>query len=245
MAHLVSPWRSQHPYDVMWNVIGFGGQAIFGVRFLIQWLKSEQEGHSVIPIAFWYCSLIGGLIQLLLCRPSAGLAAGAGPGPAAADLCPQHLDDLSRPLRAPRPEACAFFLRGLFRGFCRRLSWRGFLRRHALAARLCPAQEIRQHQGVIVGAVMRAIEQGHLGPLEFGAERRHRRIPRQFAQIMMGEFGKAFRLVIELLAQVADWAPDPWPRDPAPPPVWSCRAARAGPPGRENRHPATADHKLA
>jgi lipid-A-disaccharide synthase-like uncharacterized protein len=47
----------QHPYDVMWNVVGFGGQAVFGVRFLIQWLKSEQEGHSVIPIAFWYCSL--------------------------------------------------------------------------------------------------------------------------------------------------------------------------------------------
>ncbi len=54
----------QHPYDVMWNVVGFGGQAVFGIRFLIQWLKSEQEGHSVIPIAFWYCSLIGALASL-------------------------------------------------------------------------------------------------------------------------------------------------------------------------------------
>ena len=51
------------PYDLLWNGIGFLGQAIFGVRFLIQWLKSEQEGHSVIPIAFWYCSLVGGMIS--------------------------------------------------------------------------------------------------------------------------------------------------------------------------------------
>ena len=54
-----------HPYDVLWNLIGFGGQAIFGVRMLIQWLKSEQEGHSVIPVTFWYCSLIGGLTLLI------------------------------------------------------------------------------------------------------------------------------------------------------------------------------------
>ena len=52
-----------HPYDTLWNAAGFLGQAIFGVRFLIQWLRSEQEGHSVIPIAFWYCSLAGGLIS--------------------------------------------------------------------------------------------------------------------------------------------------------------------------------------
>ena len=54
-----------HPYDVLWNLFGFGGQAIFGVRFLIQWLRSEKEGHSVIPLTFWYCSLVGGLISFL------------------------------------------------------------------------------------------------------------------------------------------------------------------------------------
>jgi len=51
----------QNPYDTVWTGVGFLGQAIFGVRFLIQWLRSEQEGRSVIPIAFWYCSLAGGL----------------------------------------------------------------------------------------------------------------------------------------------------------------------------------------
>ena len=55
----------QNPYDTLWTVIGFGGQALFSVRMLIQWLKSEQEGHSVIPITFWYCSLIGGLTLLI------------------------------------------------------------------------------------------------------------------------------------------------------------------------------------
>lgn len=54
-----------HPYDMMWGMIGFLGQAVFGVRFLIQWLKSEQEGHSVVPIAFWYCSIVGGLISFV------------------------------------------------------------------------------------------------------------------------------------------------------------------------------------
>jgi lipid-A-disaccharide synthase-like uncharacterized protein len=53
----------QNPQDTLWNGIGFLGQAVFGVRFLIQWLRSEQEGRSVVPIAFWYFSLIGGLIS--------------------------------------------------------------------------------------------------------------------------------------------------------------------------------------
>lgn len=54
-----------HPYDTLWTGIGFAGQGVFGLRFLIQWLKSEQAGHSVIPIAFWYCSLVGGVTLLL------------------------------------------------------------------------------------------------------------------------------------------------------------------------------------
>jgi len=62
LSHLFTS-IAHHPYDVLWNVIGFGGQAIFGIRMLIQWIRSEQEGHSVIPITFWYCSLIGALFS--------------------------------------------------------------------------------------------------------------------------------------------------------------------------------------
>jgi len=32
------------------------------MRFLAQWIVSERKGESTIPIAFWYFSLLGGLI---------------------------------------------------------------------------------------------------------------------------------------------------------------------------------------
>lgn len=54
---------SRNPSDTIWISVGFLGQAVFGVRFLIQWLRSEQVGHSVVPLAFWYCSLVGGLVS--------------------------------------------------------------------------------------------------------------------------------------------------------------------------------------
>jgi lipid-A-disaccharide synthase-like uncharacterized protein len=41
------------------KVIGLTGQLIFGSRFLVQWLASERLGRSVIPVAFWYLSLVG------------------------------------------------------------------------------------------------------------------------------------------------------------------------------------------
>ena len=47
-----------------WVIIGFVGQALFGARFIIQWLISEKKGESTIPLAFWYCS-IGGAVVLL------------------------------------------------------------------------------------------------------------------------------------------------------------------------------------
>jgi lipid-A-disaccharide synthase-like uncharacterized protein len=48
----------------IWLAIGLAGQALFASRFIIQWFKSELEGRSVIPLAFWYCSLGGGVILL-------------------------------------------------------------------------------------------------------------------------------------------------------------------------------------
>lgn len=45
-----------------WLVLGFVGQAMFGMRFLIQWLASERRRRSVVPIAFWYFSIAGGAI---------------------------------------------------------------------------------------------------------------------------------------------------------------------------------------
>jgi lipid-A-disaccharide synthase-like uncharacterized protein len=49
----------------LWLAVGFFGQALFSMRFLVQWWRSERAGESVVPLAFWYLSLGGGL--LLLC----------------------------------------------------------------------------------------------------------------------------------------------------------------------------------
>jgi lipid-A-disaccharide synthase-like uncharacterized protein len=51
--------------DHIWIAVGFIGQALFASRFFVQLLKSEMEGRSVIPVAFWYFSIGGGLITLV------------------------------------------------------------------------------------------------------------------------------------------------------------------------------------
>ncbi len=48
----------------LWLTIGVIGQLAFTGRFLVQWLCSESAGKSVVPVAFWYLSLAGGLILL-------------------------------------------------------------------------------------------------------------------------------------------------------------------------------------
>jgi len=50
--------------EQIWVGIGFVGQAMFFMRFFVQWLASERERKSVIPLAFWYFS-IGGVTVLL------------------------------------------------------------------------------------------------------------------------------------------------------------------------------------
>ena len=48
-----------------WVLLGFAAQAFFTARFAVQWLASERVGKSVIPIAFWWCSIGGGLLLLI------------------------------------------------------------------------------------------------------------------------------------------------------------------------------------
>jgi len=48
----------------IWLVIGFFGQGIFTARFLVQWLASEKKKDSVVPVAFWWLSIGGGLTLL-------------------------------------------------------------------------------------------------------------------------------------------------------------------------------------
>src|SRR5437868_12529182 len=46
-------------------VLGLIGNATFSMRFLVQWLASERQGESVIPVSFWYWSIGGSIIMFL------------------------------------------------------------------------------------------------------------------------------------------------------------------------------------
>ncbi|HMU54423.1 MAG TPA: lipid-A-disaccharide synthase N-terminal domain-containing protein [Nitrospira sp.] len=50
--------------EAIWIAIGFLGQGLFFGRWVIQWIASERTAKSQVPIAFWYMSLIGGMITL-------------------------------------------------------------------------------------------------------------------------------------------------------------------------------------
>lgn len=53
------------PIGVAWVGLGLFGQLLFTGRMLVQWLASEQEQRSVIPVAFWWMSL-GGASMLMV-----------------------------------------------------------------------------------------------------------------------------------------------------------------------------------
>ncbi len=48
-----------------WLVFGFLGQGIFFCRFLVQWLATEKAKRTVVPMAFWYLSIGGGVMILI------------------------------------------------------------------------------------------------------------------------------------------------------------------------------------
>jgi lipid-A-disaccharide synthase-like uncharacterized protein len=57
----IASWFTE---DHVWALIGAVGTALFASRFIVQWFQSEREGRSVIPVAFWYCSIGGGIVTL-------------------------------------------------------------------------------------------------------------------------------------------------------------------------------------
>ncbi|MGL4324270.1 MAG: lipid-A-disaccharide synthase N-terminal domain-containing protein [Beijerinckiaceae bacterium] len=58
-------------YDVFvakfdfWLAFGIVAQLLFTARFIVQWLASEKAGASVMPLAFWFFSMAGGLMTLV------------------------------------------------------------------------------------------------------------------------------------------------------------------------------------
>jgi lipid-A-disaccharide synthase-like uncharacterized protein len=61
-----------------WLLVGFLAQACFFLRFLIQWIASEKRKQSVIPMSFWYFSILGavGLLSYSIYRKDPVFIAG-------------------------------------------------------------------------------------------------------------------------------------------------------------------------
>ena len=56
-----------HSFDIsfdIWLCVGFLGQALFTLRFLVQWFHSEKHKKSLVPVLFWHFSLAGGSVLL-------------------------------------------------------------------------------------------------------------------------------------------------------------------------------------
>ena len=64
MTWLMQTLHADSPAGVWWVMFGLMGQLMFTGRFIVQWIASERAGKSVMPVAFWYFSIIGGLIVL-------------------------------------------------------------------------------------------------------------------------------------------------------------------------------------
>jgi lipid-A-disaccharide synthase-like uncharacterized protein len=64
METLASWLGAQTRTELAWILTGLGGQLLFMMRFLVQWIVSEKARRSVIPVAFWWLS-IGGAAVLL------------------------------------------------------------------------------------------------------------------------------------------------------------------------------------
>jgi lipid-A-disaccharide synthase-like uncharacterized protein len=48
-----------------WVVLGFVAQGFFTMRFVVQWIASERARKSVVPVAFWFFSIGGGVLLLI------------------------------------------------------------------------------------------------------------------------------------------------------------------------------------
>jgi lipid-A-disaccharide synthase-like uncharacterized protein len=48
----------------LWFIVGFGGEFVFFLRFVVQWWASERAKRTVVPMVFWHLSLAGTALVL-------------------------------------------------------------------------------------------------------------------------------------------------------------------------------------
>ena len=47
-----------------WKVLGWIRNVVFFSRFFVQWIATEKQKRVVVPISFWWLSLIGSVLLL-------------------------------------------------------------------------------------------------------------------------------------------------------------------------------------
>ncbi len=60
-------WHNSHFLGIDWHpwkVVGWCGNIAFFSRFIIQWYCSEKSKRVVIPVIFWWLSLVGTILLL-------------------------------------------------------------------------------------------------------------------------------------------------------------------------------------
>ena len=45
-----------------WTFWGLGAQGFFFLRLIIQWVRSEKEKRTIVPLSFWWLGIIGAVM---------------------------------------------------------------------------------------------------------------------------------------------------------------------------------------
>jgi lipid-A-disaccharide synthase-like uncharacterized protein len=64
-SNLANWWASISTTELIWLTVGFTAQAMFSMRFIIQWIASEKARRSIVPETFWYFSFAGGFMLFI------------------------------------------------------------------------------------------------------------------------------------------------------------------------------------
>ena len=60
--------------DPYWEIFGLAGQLCFASRFLYQWWASERAKRSVMPVGFWWLSILGTCVLFIYATHKTSIA---------------------------------------------------------------------------------------------------------------------------------------------------------------------------
>ena len=66
MSHfLQNLWANLAGEITFWTIFGLIANLMFASRFIVQWYVSEKLKKSVIPVQFWWLSIVGSVMMLI------------------------------------------------------------------------------------------------------------------------------------------------------------------------------------